>query len=82
MTKSEASLKLDDEITAICIASEKAHMLMSDLTNEYFGTAPRNHQEEMLKLHDLNRYRVISDIIFDYVYKIKEIAEKMQNYER
>lgn len=81
MDKKAAYITLNEEINSIATAAEKAHILLCDLADDYFATAPRTHQEELLKLYDFERYGIIASIIFDYVYQIKEIAEKIESFE-
>jgi hypothetical protein len=78
MDKREALRTLDSELTEILLSSEKAITLLGDLTVEYFGTTPKNHDENLLKLYDFKRYSIISGIIFDYVCKIKKIVESLE----
>ena len=82
MNKREAYLKLEEEINDISASAEKAHLLISDLTDEFFATYPRTHDEEKMKIFEMNYYGILSEIIFDYVYRIKKTAEKIQSYER
>lgn len=76
--KVEAARILEDEIYQINQNLKKAHLLISDMMQDYFGKYDPKKPEDVTAIrYGFKRNYLLQEIIFDLILKAKEQTDKL-----
>ncbi len=77
--KAEAVLSLDDELTSIKLDLERAELVLSDVCYEYFCKLfdPNDKDDVSRIVYDHARYKIMAEIVSDYLFSIRETLQKI-----
>lgn len=67
--------ELQDDIYELSIVAEKVEAIADELQQEYFGEA---EPESSMLNANYDRGRILSNIVFDYAHRTKEITEALE----
>lgn len=67
--------ELQDDIYELSIVTEKVEAIADELQQEYFGEA---EPESSMLNANYDRGRILSNIVFDYAHRAKEITEALE----
>lgn len=68
-------MELVDDIYELSIVAEKVEAIADELQQEYFGEA---EPESSMLNANYDRGRILSNIVFDYAHRAKEITEALE----
>lgn len=82
-TKPEAARLLIDDILDLKEQLERAELLMQDIGTDYFGRHFDFKEQQACYLSfDYNRYNVLSNIVMDYLFNLRQKLQDLESLAR
>lgn len=79
MNKAEAAHILDSELTEIEISAIKAIAVMRELDENVFSKDMKKQEVRQMVSFFFDNYSTLFEIVFDYMFNIKNIAQRLTN---
>ena len=81
--QAQAAYTLSDEIMDMRMALDRAEIIMQDLTEEYFNKYDSHSEDGRTSIAwEYERYTLKSEIVSEYLYKIRAILDSLSSLGR